>query len=81
MIVIFFSLKISLLLPNGVSWNKILGFPLLKKRKGKSIILIIITYRFWSFDENFGLSHFVLPFLQVHMSEEKSLVVDILSNT
>jgi hypothetical protein len=28
------------------------------------------TYRFWSFDENFGLSHFVLPFLQVHMSKQ-----------
>jgi hypothetical protein len=27
------------------------------------------TYRFWSFDENFGLSHFVLPFLKVHMSK------------
>jgi len=35
------------------------------------------TYRFWSFDENFGLSHFVLPFLQVHMSKEKCSIVEM----
>ncbi len=31
LIVVFISSKISLLLPNGASWNKILGSPLLKK--------------------------------------------------